>query len=235
VLNLADGRPRLFRSILGSFGITKRARQLSPDSTEMTCVPFSSIFSSISNSQIPMPYNREKRRGRPLNTKALIFGAMTGLVALPFFWLAPRFVMNRYVKRLMARARDSTNLSEHGSGLKPESDFIVEVSDAGATCRRPDGNTESITWIDLQRVSVLTTDVGPFEPDIFWVLYGSASGCVIPWGATGERQLVERLQALPGFRNDVLVNATCLTVDNLLNCWERQHPDGHNPGELKGT
>jgi hypothetical protein len=44
VLNLADGRPRLFRSILGPFGVITKARQPRPGSSEMTCVPFSSTL-----------------------------------------------------------------------------------------------------------------------------------------------------------------------------------------------
>jgi hypothetical protein len=74
---------------------------------------------------------------------------------------------------------------------------------------------------DLKKVAILTTDAGPFAPDIFWVLIDSKGGCVVPWGATGESQLLDRLQALNGFRSDVIVNATSLTSNHLLTCWER--------------
>jgi hypothetical protein len=79
--------------------------------------------------------------------------------------------------------------------LIPESLFIVEVSDAGVSCSRPDQKVESVTWDDLQCVEIVNTDEGPFFPDVFWVLHGSESGCVIPQGATGEEQLLERLKS----------------------------------------
>lgn len=124
-------------------------------------------------------------------------------------------------RRLVADVLIKSASAYGGRELRPESDFIVEVSETGATCARADGRTESVKWDDLQRVEILTTDDGPFAPDIFWVLYGSSNGCVIPWGATGEQTLMKRLQALPNFRNDVLVNAIGLTNGNQLLCWER--------------
>lgn len=77
-------------------------------------------------------------------------------------------------------------------------------------------------WDDLQAVEVLTTDEGPFLPDQFWVLHGSTQGFVIPWGATGERELLRRLQELPGFRNEAIVEASSLTENNRLLCWLRE-------------
>ena len=76
-------------------------------------------------------------------------------------------------------------------------------------------------WNELQRVEILTTDEGPFAPDQFWILHGSADYCAIPWGATGEKQLLRRLQELPNFRNEEIVNAVYLTTNSLLVCWDR--------------
>ena len=124
-------------------------------------------------------------------------------------------------RRLVTDVLTKIASADGGQKLRPKSDFIVDVSETGATCVRADGRTESVKWDDLQRVEILTTDDGPFAPDIFWVLHGSSNGCVIPWGATGEQTLLERLQALPNFRNEVIVNATSLTNCNQLLCWER--------------
>jgi hypothetical protein len=44
------------------------------------------------------------------------------------------------------------------------------------------------------------TGAGPFAPDVFWILRGSAGGCAVPHGATGDRELLERLQAGAGLR-----------------------------------
>ena len=39
--------------------------------------------------------------------------------------------------------------------------------------------------------------------------------------AMGEAELLKRLQALPGFRNDPIIDAPSLTTNNCLVCWER--------------
>src|SRR5690349_20901347 len=74
--------------------------------------------------------------------------------------------------------------------LDPESRFIVRMTDTEVACERPDGKTERVVWSDLQRVEVLTTSDGPMAPDVFWILHGTDGGCVIPQGATGDRELL---------------------------------------------
>lgn len=98
---------------------------------------------------------------------------------------------------------------------RPESHFIVHVSDSEVSCQRPDGRIERVGWDDLQAVTVETTDVGPFAPDVFWILAGSSAGssCVIPHGATGAGTLLERLQQLPGFDNEAFIEAMA-SADN---------------------
>ena len=153
-------------------------------------------------------------------TSQLILAIAFGGVAFVVIYLWDKWT----TRRLVADVLTKITSADGGLKLRPESGFVVDVSETGATCIRADGRTESVKWDDLQRVEILTTEDGPFAPDIFWVLHGSSDGCVIPWGATGEETLLERLRALPKFRNDVIVNATSLTTCNQLLCWERS-PD----------
>ena len=110
----------------------------------------------------------------------------------------------------------------HSVRLAPESRFVIHLSDADVRCAPPDGSVEQVGWDDLQRVEILNTSDGPFLPDIFWVLAGSATGCVIPWGATGEKELLMRLQQLPGFDNEALLGLVGRTDDHRTLCWQRQ-------------
>jgi hypothetical protein len=119
------------------------------------------------------------------------------------------------LKRLFGGNPDSN------AALQPESQFIVRLSDAEVVCQRPDGRTECVAWDDLQRVEILNTPDGPFLPDVFWILNGTDSGCVIPWGATGERDLLERLGRLPRFDSDAVINAASRTDDAVTLCWEK--------------
>ena len=107
------------------------------------------------------------------------------------------------------------------SGLDPESRFVVRVTDTDVACERPDGKTERVTWSDLQRVEVLTTSDGPMAPDVFWLLHGTDGGCAVPQGATGDSELLERLQRLPGFDNATFIEAMGSTSERRFLCWQR--------------
>jgi hypothetical protein len=110
--------------------------------------------------------------------------------------------------------------------LMPESLFIVQVGDADVVCDRPDGKREHVTWDELERVEIVSTSEGPFVPDTFWLLVGTTGGCAIPWGATGERELLARLQDLPGFDNGAVIDAASDVTDNRRTCWERSRTRG---------
>lgn len=87
-----------------------------------------------------------------------------------------------------------------------------------------DGNTEVVRWDDLQSVSVITTSGGPWSEDVFWVLLGESGGCAIPQGVLGAKELLVKLQTLPGFKNEVFIQAMGSTSSAKFLCWERTHP-----------
>ena len=98
---------------------------------------------------------------------------------------------------------------------------MVRVSDREVLCERPDGKVERVGWGDLQKVEVVTTSDGPFAPDVFWVLHGTVGGCAVPQGASGDGDLLARLQALPGFDNNAVIEAMSSTSDRRFLCWLR--------------
>ena len=105
---------------------------------------------------------------------------------------------------------------------QPEASIVVEFDETEVRCTRPNGNIERVRWDDLNGILLRNTDSGPFAPDVFWILVGSEGGCVIPQGATGEENLLERLQQLPGFNSEaVIASATCTGNQDFL-CWERK-------------
>jgi len=104
---------------------------------------------------------------------------------------------------------------------QPESRYTIEISEAGVSCERPDGTVESVTWDDLQSVTVETTGDGPAGADIFWILAGTSSGCVVPQGAAGDFDLLERFQKLPGFDNNAVIEAMISADAGKFLCWKR--------------
>lgn len=107
-------------------------------------------------------------------------------------------------------------------GINPESSWVVTLSDAQVSCARPNGLVESVAWADLIEVSIITTDEGPFAIDVMWWLRGEKSGCMVPLGATGEDELIKRLQMLSGFNNEAMMEAMSSTSNSKFVCWEKE-------------
>jgi hypothetical protein len=141
-------------------------------------------------------------------------------------WGVMEYVIRWRVSRAAARALDRAGhpdryASERRAPLGRESRFVVRISDTEIVCERPDGKVERVDWADLRKVEIVTTADGPFAPDVFWVLHGAEGGCAVPQGATGDTQLLERLQALPGFDHGTCIQAMSSTSFRRFLCWQR--------------
>lgn len=102
---------------------------------------------------------------------------------------------------------------------------VVSFDDESVTCRRPGGLVETVRWSDLRAVIIQTTDEGPFVDDVFWILVGETSGCVVPSEAEGMNRLLERLQRLPNFDNETLIAAMSSMENRRFLCWKRSALD----------
>jgi len=113
------------------------------------------------------------------------------------------------------------------SSKKPESSTIppqnvVEFNDEQVTRTTADGIRETLLWSELQEVSIITTDGGPYVDDLFWELRGTSSGCLVPSQAEGVKELLSKLQELPGFNNDAVIHAVGSTDNAKFLCWQRE-------------
>ena len=100
----------------------------------------------------------------------------------------------------------------------------VSFTDDVVTRVRPDGVQETIRWDELYEVEIITTDEGPRQEDVFFLLIASdgKSGCAVPQSSEGSKQLLERLQKLPGFDNEAVISAMGSTSMARFVCWKRQ-------------
>jgi hypothetical protein len=157
-----------------------------------------------------------------MSLQAIITAVIAGLALLGLMELWSRCRASRIVSRALDRAlHPERHASEPQAPLEPESRFIIRLSDSEVVCERPDGKVERVGWSDLQKVEVVTTADGPFAPDVFWVLHGTSGGCAVPQGATGDKELLERLQALPGFDDQAFIEAMSSISDRRFLCWQR--------------
>lgn len=104
----------------------------------------------------------------------------------------------------------------------PELCEVVTFDGERIVCTMRDGKQETVVWADLQNVTILTTDDGPFSEDVFWVLSGSETGCLVPSEAKGIKELLPRLQQLPGFNHEAVIRAMGSTTNEKFLCWQRK-------------
>jgi hypothetical protein len=105
--------------------------------------------------------------------------------------------------------------------LNFERKWVVTISESEVSCTRPNGKVEFLKWDDLEIVAIETTDEGPYVADVFWYLAGKQSGCVVPLGATGEDQMIKRLQSLTGFDNEAFSQAMASTSNRRFTLWRK--------------
>ncbi len=100
----------------------------------------------------------------------------------------------------------------------------VSFSDQEVAHVRPDGVEEKIRWDDLHEVGILTTDEGPCQEDVFFMLLDRerSGGCSVPQSCEGIKELLHRLQQLPGFDNEAVIKAMTSTSNARFVCWKRK-------------
>lgn len=97
----------------------------------------------------------------------------------------------------------------------------VEINEEWIICRRGTTRPDAVRWSDLKTVLLETTDQGPFQNDVFWVLVGDHSRCVVPQEAEGSQQLLAKLQTLPGFDSNAVIEAMGTAENKTFVCWRR--------------
>ena len=98
----------------------------------------------------------------------------------------------------------------------------VVTDKAGLRFVRVSGGQELIGWDEISRVLIRTTDKGPFDDDVFFVLETTRGSLVIPQPARGCAELLRELQKLPGFDNNRVIAAMGCTDNREFLCWERE-------------
>jgi len=106
--------------------------------------------------------------------------------------------------------------------LYPESLTQVGFDSERIWVKHPDQDEESILWEELIGVAIRTTDEGPYNPDVFWILGTKEKTLIYPGGATGESEMIERLQKLPNFDNEAVISAMGSAFNNTFICWENK-------------
>jgi hypothetical protein len=96
------------------------------------------------------------------------------------------------------------------------------VTEDGVTVIQRERVREEVRWEDLVRVEIVTTDRGPWDDDMFYVLTGAdGRSVVVPSEAPTSGEVLARLQQLPGFDNQAVIDSASCTDNQRFLCWQR--------------
>lgn len=124
--------------------------------------------------------------------------------------------MLNWLLRLLRRPRDAAPKSAVSTPVRvTHDDKLITVNDGA-------GTAVSVAWSDIGNISVLTTDAGPFEADLFWIMTDrdGRQSLIVPMGADGEPALLKSMQTrLAGFDNMAVVEAMSSTSNAVFQIW----------------
>lgn len=108
-------------------------------------------------------------------------------------------------------------------GLYPERLWTVSFDGSAVFVTDQTGKTMSVMMQDLRTVAIATNDSGPWGADVWWLLYGSDGNlaCGFPQGATGEKEVLDALMAMPGFDQSETIKAMGCTSNATFIVWQR--------------
>ena len=104
----------------------------------------------------------------------------------------------------------------------PENDFVIMLTDESITVIRPGRVKEMIRWDDVRSISVITTDEGPFLPDVWFVLQGNDGQCQFPQGAPKADEAYERISLFDGFDFETFIKSMSSTENARFLLWQQQ-------------
>jgi hypothetical protein len=107
----------------------------------------------------------------------------------------------------------------------------LTIDDAGITRTAP-GLREHVAWGDIARISIVTTDRGPWLEDVFFVLDSrSGGGCVVPQDLAVRGGLLEALQSrLDGVNNAAVIEAMGCAENREFTIWEARSVEPRTAG-----
>ncbi len=107
----------------------------------------------------------------------------------------------------------------------PNAAGVVEVHEGRVLFLAPGQDGGAVDVRELSRVEIVTTDTGPFGPDVFWVLTQPGQPLLtIPSEAAGTGDLFDALSALPGVSWEKVTEAMGSTDNARFLIWEKTVP-----------
>lgn len=98
----------------------------------------------------------------------------------------------------------------------------VWFDDQQAWVQWPSKEPESIKWDAIIGIAIETNDQGPFVEDVYWLLASKEKVISYPSEATGSEEMLKRLQEIPTFNNERLIEAMTCTDNQTFILWDHE-------------
>jgi hypothetical protein len=86
------------------------------------------------------------------------------------------------------------NKNKQVSETTPGGRYTVIITEDEIACEHPKRKRESIRWDQINEIRLVTTDEGPFNPDMWYLFIGESGGCSVPSEAEGFDRLWDEFE-----------------------------------------
>lgn len=104
---------------------------------------------------------------------------------------------------------------------QPEDYYDISITDEYVKVEHPKRNIEEIKWNEIEEISIVTTDEGPFLPDVWLMLIGNGKGCSMPQGAPKYEEVYDIVSKYEGFNFEEAIKAATSTDNAKFQLWKK--------------
>lgn len=104
----------------------------------------------------------------------------------------------------------------------PEQEYLITLTEEYVKVEHPSRETEQINLADINEIGIVTTDEGPYLPDVWMVLMGEKSGCSLPQGAPKFDDVYDIVSKFEGFDYDEVINAMGSADNASFTIWKKE-------------
>ncbi len=104
---------------------------------------------------------------------------------------------------------------------QPEEYYDIIIEDEFIRVEHPKREVEQLNWNDVCEIVIITTDEGPFHPDVWLVLIGDDQGCSIPLGAPNFDGVYDIVSKYEGFNYERWIEAMGCAENARFVIWKR--------------
>ena len=106
-----------------------------------------------------------------------------------------------------------------------EAQVLVQDHGRFVSAKFPNGETQSLSWSEFVRFEIQTNDSGPWDWDVWFVLAGARDSVSFPLGATGEDEILARVETETGKSRPDLIDGMNCVENRTFITWEKAASD----------